>query len=287
MTAAGLLQDQSACGKYLENTVKNLLESLVHLCKVSQDILLAEVPPTFTEKDNEHLLKPPSKCEVFQTLISSNLHAALGTDGLTSYFYKECFHIIGDAFTDVVKNVFSGLQPILSQRTRKMVFGAKPNKANSLKPQDKRRISLLNCDFKTISGIESRRLKRVATHTLSEYQFVEGNDRKIHHGINMARNAIYSVSKNPGNKGCAIADTDYEAAFEFLVMSWVFLVLKQKGLEEKVIQRYTNLYEKNLVIVVVNGIDGKCVNNSRLSLRQGDIPSMYFFAYGIDPLYHT
>ena len=50
-------------------------------------------------------------------------------------------------------------------------------------------------------------------------------------------------------------------------MSWVFLVLKRKGLDEKVIQRYKNLYEKNLTIVVVNGIDGKCVNNSRLSMK--------------------
>ena len=69
-----------------------------------------------------------------------------------------------------------------------------------------------------------------------------------------------------------------------MVMSWVFLVLKQKGLDEKVIKRYKNLYEDNLTVVVVNGIEGICVKNSRLSLRQGDIPSMFFFAYGIDPL---
>jgi hypothetical protein len=35
---------------------------------------------------------------------------------------------------------------------------------------------------------------------------------------------------------------------------------------------------------VVNNVAGKTIINNRLSLRQGDIPSMYFFAFGIDPL---
>ena len=84
--------------------------------------------------------------------------------------------------------------------------------------------------------------------------------------------------------GCGIADTDYQAAFDFLVMTWVFLVLEKKGVCEEVINRLKNLYQDNLSIVVVNNIEGKTVKNLRLSLRQGDIPSMYFFAFGIDPL---
>ena len=34
----------------------------------------------------------------------------------------------------------------------------------------------------------------------------------------------------------------------------------------------------------MNNIQGKVVKNIRLSLRQGDLPSMHFFSYGIDPL---
>ena len=45
-----------------------------------------------------------------------------------------------------------------------------------------------------------------------------------------------------------------------------------------------NLYKDNLSIIVVNNIEGKCIKNTRMSLRQGDVPSMFFFAYGIDPL---
>ena len=68
-------------------------------------------------------------------------------------------------------------------------------------------------------------------------------------------------------------------------MSWVFLVLRKKGVSQKAIKRLRNLYQDNLSIIVVNNIEGKCIKNIRLSLRQGDIPSMFFFAYGVDPLF--
>ena len=96
---------------------------------------------------------------------------------------------MGEPLTDVAKAVFTGDKPTLSQRTSKMVFGSKPKKANSTKPSDKRRISLLNCDFKTMSGLEARRFKATATITLSLYQLVAGDDRQIHHGINLVRDA--------------------------------------------------------------------------------------------------
>ena len=67
-------------------------------------------------------------------------------------------------------------------------------------------------------------------------------------------------------------------------MTWVFMVLKKNGVCELVIDRLKNLYEDNLSVIVLNNIEGKCVPNRRLSLRQGDVPSMFFFAYGIDPL---
>ena len=110
-----------------------------------------------------------------------------------------------------------------------------------------------------------------------------GDDRQIHHGINLARDAIQAASKMT-RSGCGIADTDYQAAFDFLVMDWVFLVLQRKGVTEPVINRLRKLYTDNISIVVVNNIEGKGIRNLRLSLRQGDIPNMFFFAYGIDPL---
>ena len=39
-------------------------------------------------------------------------------------------------------------------------------------------------------------------------------------------------------------------------------------------------------VIVVNNIHGAAVENVRLTLRQGDVPSMELFCFGIDPLIH-
>ena len=55
-------------------------------------------------------------------------------------------------------------------------------------------------------------------------------------------------------------------------------------MNEAVINRLKNLYEDNFSVIVVNNIEGNVVRNIPLSLWQGDVPSMFFFAFGIDPL---
>ena len=124
-TSEGVLEGHRACSSFLEKSVQDLLLHPVQLCKDAQAALLDEVDLVFTDKDNEKLCCKPTRKEVLDTLSASNLHAAPGTDGLTSYFYKKSFDIMGDPLTDVVTAVFSGSKPTLSMRTSKMVFGCK------------------------------------------------------------------------------------------------------------------------------------------------------------------
>ena len=55
------------------------------------------------------------------------------------------------------------------------------------------------------------------THTVSPLQLVAGDDRRIHHGIAKARDAIQAVTKSKA--GCAILDLDYMAAFDYQVFN--------------------------------------------------------------------
>ena len=69
--------------------------------------------------------------------------------------------MIGDALTDVVVNIFNGAMPTDCQRTSLMVFGNKPGKkAKSLKISDRRKLSLMNVDFKIATGIEASRIRQ-------------------------------------------------------------------------------------------------------------------------------
>ena len=60
--------------------------------------------------------------------------------------------------------------------------------------------------------------------------------------------------------------------------------MEKKGASPEFLARLMNLYKNNFSIVVVNNIPGAAVENLRLTLRQGDIPSMELFSFGIDPL---
>ena len=282
-TELGMIEGHADCAAYLEQSVKNLLLHPADLDTHAQNILLDEVTPVFTEKDIQMLLTPPTREDVWNTICSSNLTAAPGTDGIPSLAYKECWSILGDALVEVMLAIFNCQELPHSMRTALMVFGCKPKKPNSLQPKDKRRISLLNCDFKIASGLEARSLKKTATHSLSHLQLVAGNNRRIHHGINFARNAIYSAGK-AGHSGCGILDMDLIAAFDWLCLDWVYKVLHKKGMPRQVLGRLQNLYRENIAIVVVNNMHGAAVRNDRLSLKQGDLPSMILFSYGIDPL---
>ena len=228
-TKEGIVEGHEACAAYLEHTVEDLLLHPARLDYQAQQALLAEVVPVFTAEDNKKMLTPPTNADVLETVQSSSLHAAPGTDGLPSLLYKECWPVLGSALSDVMRGVFSGQKLERSMRTSLMVFGSKPKKPSSIITGDKKKISLLNSDFKTASGIEARMLKKTTTHTLSHLQLVAGSDRRIHHGINMARNAIFAAGR-PGHPGCGILDTDLVAAFDFLCLDWVFKVLELKGM---------------------------------------------------------
>ena len=92
-----------------------------------------------------------------------------------------------------------------------MLFTDMPGKSQSLKPKDKIRLSLLNSDFKVLTGIEVARYSRVLNHTLCPEQLAGGDDQRITHGICLARDAVYAAGMR--KEGCGLADSDFEAAF--------------------------------------------------------------------------
>ena len=281
-TEHGLIEGHKDCSAYLEAQVAELLLNPAVLNSEAQGILLEEVEQVFTEADNTMMNKLPTKNEIKEVLFNSNLRAAPGTDGITSLLYHDHWDILGDSLHEVTTEIMKGNSPTLSQRTSLMVFGCKPKKINSLLPSDKRRISLMNADYKIVTGLEASRFRKTQNHTLSPIQLNAGDDRRIHHGINKARDCIQAVSKS--KIGCALLDLDFVAAFDYTVLECVLMVLRKKGLSEIVINRIRNLYDNRITVPVVNNITGTGLQNIRGTLAQGCPGSMNWFSYAIDPL---
>ena len=281
-TEIGILEGHEKCAEYLESKVHELLDSPAALDESAQSELLKFVEKVFTDEDNEMLEKEPSKQELYETLMASNLKSAAGSDGIPGLVYKKCWDFLGDILIDVVKEIFRGSPPTVSMRTAMMNFCSKPKKPNSIKPSDKRRISVLNCDFKLCEGLIARRFRKLGSRVLSPYQYVAGNDKTIHHGIARARDAIHAAAK----KGlrCGIGDLDYVAAFDYLTLSWVWMVLEQKGVRRATTMRLQNLFKNGLTVPVINSLTRRAILDCRGALRQGGCGSMEWFSFGIDPL---
>ena len=282
MTPDGLVTGHEDCAEVLSNSVKSFLTDAAPLDVNMQEVLLEEVEAVFTDDDNRKMEAPPSKDEVKKIVSKADHLAAPGTDGIPSLLYYRCFDTLGQILTDVIKEIHDGDYPTASQATSLMVFADKPKKVGSKLVKDKRTLSLLNTDFKVATGLEAARHKVLLDHTASEYQFAVGDSKRIQHAINLARDAIFAASRD--RKGCGIADLDFQAAFNYLCMSWVEKVLLKKGLSAKVVNRINRLYTKGVTIPVVNSVLCKPIENSRRTLRQGDCPSSIWFCYGIDPL---
>ena len=71
--------------------------------------------------------------------------------------------------------------------------------------------------------------------TISPLQLVSGGDKRISHGVAMARDAIMATTNS--SLRCGILDTDLIAAFCNMVALWCFMVLRKKGLDDQVIKR--------------------------------------------------
>ena len=192
-TEEGLIEGHDCCAGYLEGKVRELIGSPAALDNAAQEILLNITEEVFNNEDNLMLEAIPSKDELFKTLKLSNLNASAGTDGITALVYKDCWKDLGDSLLELCKSIFCGAEPTTSMRTAKIIFCPKPKKPNSSKPSDKRRISVLNCDFKPYEGLLARRFRKVGERTLSPLQYVAGRNRLIHHGITRARDAITSA----------------------------------------------------------------------------------------------
>ena len=74
----------------------------------------------------------------------------------------------------VIQEIFRGGKPTSSQRTSLMVFVNKPGKkAKSLLISDRQKLSLLNANFKLITGIEAARIRTTMSRTISPLQLEE------------------------------------------------------------------------------------------------------------------
>ena len=236
MTPQGEVEGHEACASALEANVADHLLNPALLDPQAQYILLSEVEQCFTDDNNVTMKAPPTKSEIKKVLDSCRAHADPRTDGLTVFFYQKCWQVMGYPLAEMIGAVFMGEKPSACQRTSLMVFGNKPGKkAKSLLISDRRKLSLLNVNFKLMTGVEAAHIQATMNRTISPLQLVTGGDKLISHRVAMARDTIHAAGLS--YEKCGILDTDLIAAFCNMVCTWCLMVMARKGLAQEVIDR--------------------------------------------------
>ena len=278
-----IINGHEECAKHLDNEVRKLLGRPAKLDKKAQQELLDGIGVVFTKEDNQMLEAPVTDEEIKKSLLSANQKAAPGSDGIPYAFYTKFWSLIGHHLCAVVKSVISSGSPTSSMATSFMVFSPKPGKSSSIRPKDKRKISMLQADFKVVTGVLAARLRKTDSHTLSPRQYAVG-DKKITHGINMFRDAIHNLPAN--GRGAAVVETDFQQAYDLLAVSWTWLVLEAKGCSPSFVSTMRRIYEESpdYVITIINNEQQKKILNLRNSIKQGCRGSTELFTHSIDPV---
>ena len=262
-----LVEGHKNCASVLQEEARALLDNPSILDSEAQEELLSFVDVVFTEADNKFLDMPISDEDVKASLLSANRNSSPGSDGLTYLTYLACWDSLGQHLSDVIREIVKVGKLPESMKNSFLVFSPKINKENSTRIKDKRKLSLLQTDFKILSGILAGRLRKTENHTISRHQYASGSKR-ISEAVCLTRDAVESVK--PSQKAC-LFETDYISAFDLMSIDWILKVLLKKGCSKAFVQVLRNIFqeEDSFVSCVINNEVQPRILNRRKNIKQG------------------
>ena len=248
--------------------------------EVCEKLFSFEVPK-ISDDMNQLLVKEITMSELLTALKQMKPKASPGIDGIPSTFYVKMSKLIAPYMLEVINEIVQGKEPSESMRTSTLMFLGKPKKMNSIKFEDKRKISVLCTDFKCIETIMTNRLNVVMQQYITPSQYA-CKPKKIQHGLAAARDVVNYASKK--KIGMACVALDMKSGFDFLQMDFVYYCFKKYGFTDEAINIFKNIYSKALATLVLNGKPSKVLKDLRECLRQGGCGSMGIFCSGVNPL---
>lgn len=211
--------------------------------------------------------------ECFTFLKNMKKNKSPGSDGYTVEFY---LHFWNDLKHYMVRSFRESFQQDLlteSQRLGIITCLPKPGKPRQF-IKNWRPVTLLNIDYKIISGVISNRIKKHLDNLISNCQkgFIAG--RQIGECTRLISDIINKLKKI--NKPGILLMIDFEKAFDSVEWNFLDRTLRYFNFG-KVIRKWIKLFYTNIESCTIN--NGHCSSRFRLErgVRQGDPLSPYIF----------
>jgi len=183
---------------------------------------LKGITPIADLQNSEDLTKPITKTELLCIIKQKATGKTPGPDGIAIEFYRKCWHIIGDAFSQVLNEIHE--KGIIPDEIKSGIITLVHKKNKNEDLRNYRTISLLNIDLKRYTKILANRLKPLSRKILQSYQFAAPG-KTITDATTLLRDLHDYVASR--NLDAFFISLDFEKAFGSVNHEWLYAVLKK------------------------------------------------------------
>ena len=209
--------------------------------------------------------------------------AAPGPDGLPASVLQLHWDLLGPLWLAMVLEG-ERLRSLPEAVTAGLLVLLAKSQAAVRKAAENRPITLLNADYKLLTGIMARRLNKVIGAVVGELQtgFIAG--RFIGDNVILTRDYLHWLKQR--NEQRAVLFLDFQKAYDRVRWEWLWQVMETVGISGSFLHLTQACYANPTVKVTLEGVALGRLHPSR-GVRQGCPLSPLLFALTIEPLHYA